>query len=291
MTSSYSPAVRSLDRSTDCLSPQGKAVTDEHGSWRVHESRKGGEKVTSFFTNLIELRKREEGQTMAEYGVVLAVITLGVVLALGILSGAISDCDRAGQPASSRSRCVGTWPGRALLRESPSHRNTPNPNIFKKATQTMINGHAIRNQRGQTMTEFALILPVFALLLLGIIQFGVAFNHYLTVTDAARAGSPQGGCQSYGDEPERRDDQRGSQLGDQSRPVQARRHGLDDVDAGHGRDRQRLVSLRDQPPGHGHEVGVPDELHDGAPGMRLGGSAGRRGRAGRFNSATRKRVR
>jgi Flp pilus assembly pilin Flp len=47
--------------------------------------------VTSFFTNLIELRKREEGQTMAEYGVVLAVITLGVVLALGILSGAISD--------------------------------------------------------------------------------------------------------------------------------------------------------------------------------------------------------
>ncbi len=32
----------------------------------------------------------EEGQTMAEYGVVLAVIALGVVLALGALSGAIS---------------------------------------------------------------------------------------------------------------------------------------------------------------------------------------------------------
>jgi Flp pilus assembly pilin Flp len=37
-----------------------------------------------------ELRKREDGQTMAEYGVVLAVITLGVVVALGLLSGAIS---------------------------------------------------------------------------------------------------------------------------------------------------------------------------------------------------------
>ena len=35
-------------------------------------------------------RKREEGQTMAEYGVVLAVITLGVVAALGFLSGAIT---------------------------------------------------------------------------------------------------------------------------------------------------------------------------------------------------------
>ena len=46
--------------------------------------------LTSFFTYLNALTKREEGQTMAEYGVVLAVITLGVVLALGILSGAIS---------------------------------------------------------------------------------------------------------------------------------------------------------------------------------------------------------
>ena len=47
--------------------------------------------LTSFFTYLDALRKREEGQTMAEYGVVLAVITLGVVVALGFLSGAITD--------------------------------------------------------------------------------------------------------------------------------------------------------------------------------------------------------
>jgi Flp pilus assembly pilin Flp len=46
------------------------------------------------FTDLFQyLRARlqvEEGQTMAEYGVVLAVIALGVVVALGFLSGAIS---------------------------------------------------------------------------------------------------------------------------------------------------------------------------------------------------------
>jgi Flp pilus assembly pilin Flp len=36
-----------------------------------------------------DLRSRENGQTMAEYGVVLAVITLGVVAALGFLSGGI----------------------------------------------------------------------------------------------------------------------------------------------------------------------------------------------------------
>ena len=34
--------------------------------------------------------RKEEGQTMAEYGVVLAVITLGVVVTLGLLSGGIS---------------------------------------------------------------------------------------------------------------------------------------------------------------------------------------------------------
>ncbi len=37
-----------------------------------------------------ELREREEGQTMAEYGVVLAVITGLVVIAIGLLSGAIA---------------------------------------------------------------------------------------------------------------------------------------------------------------------------------------------------------
>jgi len=36
------------------------------------------------------LKKREDGQTMAEYGVVLAVITLVVFLAITTLSGRIS---------------------------------------------------------------------------------------------------------------------------------------------------------------------------------------------------------
>jgi Flp pilus assembly pilin Flp len=50
--------------------------------------------MTKFFVALqskvAELRS-EEGQTMAEYGVVLAVITAGIILALTALSGAIGD--------------------------------------------------------------------------------------------------------------------------------------------------------------------------------------------------------
>ena len=45
------------------------------------------QKIRNLFA---EFPRREEGQTMAEYGVVLAVIALGVVVALGLLSGAIS---------------------------------------------------------------------------------------------------------------------------------------------------------------------------------------------------------
>ena len=42
-------------------------------------------------TLVAELRTREEGQTMAEYAVVLAVITVAIILTLGVLSGAIQD--------------------------------------------------------------------------------------------------------------------------------------------------------------------------------------------------------
>ena len=42
------------------------------------------------------------------------------------------------------------------------------------------------------MTEFALVLPILALLLFGVIQFGITFNNYLTLTDAVRAGARQG---------------------------------------------------------------------------------------------------
>ncbi len=48
---------------------------------------------------------------------------------------------------------------------------------------------SFKDQQGQSMTEFALVLPILALLLFGIIQFGITFNNYLTVTDAVRAGA------------------------------------------------------------------------------------------------------
>ena len=51
---------------------------------------------------------------------------------------------------------------------------------------------SVRDQRGQTVTEFALVLPLLMLVLLAILQFGVLFRDYLAVTDAVRAGARKG---------------------------------------------------------------------------------------------------
>jgi Flp pilus assembly protein TadG len=47
----------------------------------------------------------------------------------------------------------------------------------------------LHDEDGQAAVEFALVAPVLVALLLAIVQGGVAFNHYLAVTDAARAAS------------------------------------------------------------------------------------------------------
>jgi Flp pilus assembly protein TadG len=45
------------------------------------------------------------------------------------------------------------------------------------------------SERAQSLVEFALALPILVLLLFAVIQFGVAFNNYVTLTDATRAGA------------------------------------------------------------------------------------------------------
>ena len=39
------------------------------------------------------------------------------------------------------------------------------------------------------MTEFAVVLPILVFLVFAVIQFGITFNNYLALTDAARAGA------------------------------------------------------------------------------------------------------
>ena len=58
------------------------------------------------------------------------------------------------------------------------------------------------NERGQTMTEFALVAPILIVLMLAIVQFGVTFNNYVALTDAVRAGARKAAVSRHLDDPE-----------------------------------------------------------------------------------------
>jgi Flp pilus assembly protein TadG len=47
----------------------------------------------------------------------------------------------------------------------------------------------LRSEDGQGVVEFAFVLPLLLALVLGIVQFGILFNNYLTITDATRVGA------------------------------------------------------------------------------------------------------
>jgi len=47
----------------------------------------------------------------------------------------------------------------------------------------------LRREEGQGIVEFALVLPILLAVLLGIVQFGIIFNNYETMTDASRVAA------------------------------------------------------------------------------------------------------
>lgn len=52
--------------------------------------------------------------------------------------------------------------------------------------------HGRLGARGQSVTELALILPVLLMLLLGLLEFGLAFDHLLSLSYATREGARTG---------------------------------------------------------------------------------------------------
>lgn len=49
--------------------------------------------------------------------------------------------------------------------------------------------HPRQSQQGQGLVEFALVLPLFILLIMGILDFGMALRAYVMVTNASREGA------------------------------------------------------------------------------------------------------
>ena len=49
--------------------------------------------------------------------------------------------------------------------------------------------HIRKRQEGQALVEFTIVATLLILLLLGIAQFGIVWNNYVSVTQAAREGA------------------------------------------------------------------------------------------------------
>lgn len=61
--------------------------------------------------------------------------------------------------------------------------------------------HLRADQRGQSLLEMTMILPVFLLLVLGTLEFGMAFDHNLTLEYASREGVRTGSALANGGGP------------------------------------------------------------------------------------------
>lgn len=54
-------------------------------------------------------------------------------------------------------------------------------------------------ERGQSLVEFAMLVPVFTLILLGVLELGLAFDHLLTLSYATREGARTGAAMADGE--------------------------------------------------------------------------------------------
>ena len=52
-----------------------------------------------------------------------------------------------------------------------------------------------RGEKGQALVEFALLVPIFLILLFAIVDFGMGFHSWITVTNSAREGARLGAVQ------------------------------------------------------------------------------------------------
>ncbi len=124
-----------------------------------------------------------------------------------------------------------------------------------------------KNERGQTLTEFAIVLPILCLLLFGVIQFGIAFNNYITLTDAVRAGARKGAVGRHLQDPQAAVVDSVEESGHGSQARRSRDHRHLELGAGIGRHRHGDLPVLDQLARSRREVGPALELDDGASGM------------------------
>jgi Flp pilus assembly protein TadG len=65
------------------------------------------------------------------------------------------------------------------------------PALSTRSRRSRRRGHPVRGERGAALLEFALVVPVFLLLVMGTIDFAMTFNDYNSVRQGVREGARQ----------------------------------------------------------------------------------------------------
>jgi len=63
----------------------------------------------------------------------------------------------------------------------------PRPNVLRRIAGGL--RHPRNTELGQSLVEFSMVLPIFLVLIFGLVDFGRAFYAWLIVTEAAREGA------------------------------------------------------------------------------------------------------
>lgn len=63
------------------------------------------------------------------------------------------------------------------------------PEMDKQVTGKLTGKNRRNGEKGQNLVEFAMVIPIFLILVFAIVDFGMGFHAWITVTNAAREGA------------------------------------------------------------------------------------------------------
>ena len=140
--------------------------------------------IINFLQAFVATRRQDDkGAAMVEYGILVAGIAVVVMAAVFALGGAISGLFTDGHRPTPVTFAGTGGSGRPTTPAPAAHDSLTEARRISKMSRIK------RDDRGAAMVEFAIVLPVLLLILLGIIEFGRAYNAQVSIQAAAREGA------------------------------------------------------------------------------------------------------
>ena len=146
-------------------------------------------------TYIESLRSDERGQGIVEYALIIALVSVvRSSCALELLGTDVArrvfDDIATRSATRSSSRCMHRRPAQPPIAGSRGGGSVfrVEPHLDEQTPQTL-RTRRLRLESGAALVEFALVLPIFLVLLLGMFDFGKAFNYWIDGTHLSHEGA------------------------------------------------------------------------------------------------------